>query len=543
MVTVKAALDAAVFRMARTRYETGAAPTSRESALDERGAARTDGAAGPMRVVIVGGGTAGWMTAAALAKFLGRQIDIRLVESEEIGIVGVGEATLPHLRAFIRRLGIDEAAFMQATGATFKLGIDFRDFGAIGESYIHPFGAYGFDMADVGFHHYWLRARSAGSVQPIGAFSLPIVAARANRFTPPLHNGDPIDSSYGYAYQFDATRLAPMLRSFSEARAVRRREGRVVRAERGEDGDIAAVILEDGTRMAGDLFVDCSGFRALLIDGALEEPWEDWSRWLPCDRAAALPCAAPPGPIEPYTRATAMAAGWRWRIPLQHRIGNGYVFSSAHLSEDEACAQILGAVEGEPLADPRVLRFRAGRRDRSWVRNVVAIGLSGGFLEPLESTSIHLVQMAITRLIALFPDREIAAIDRDEYNRLVDLEYDRVRDFLILHYHATRRTDSAFWNHVRTMDIPETLSRKMELWRAGAQVEAYQEGLFLEASWVAVYLGQGILPSAWDPRADNPAAQALSGAMDDLSRTIAARVAAMPDHRATLDGLLRPQAA
>ncbi len=502
-----------------------------------QGKARREYARGePMRVAIVGGGTAGWMTAAALARFLGPQIDIRLIESEEIGIVGVGEATLPHLRAFIQRLGIDEAAFMEATSATFKLGIDFCDFGAIGESYIHPFGAYGFDLADVGFHHYWLRAQAGGVARSIGEYSLPIVAARTKRFTRPPADGDELDSSFGYAYQFDATKFAPLLRHFSEKRGVARTEGKVVGVERdGESGDIAAVMLEDGQRIAADLFIDCSGFRALLIGGQLDEAWEDWSQWLPCDRAAALPCAAPEGPIEPYTRATAMPSGWRWRIPLRHRIGNGYVFSSAHLSEDEACAQILDAAEGEPLTDPRVLRFRAGRRKRSWVRNVVAIGLAGGFLEPLESTSIHLVQMAITRLIELFPDRSISALDRDEYNRLVDLEHDRVRDFLILHYHATRRDDSDFWRHVREMAAPETLQRKMALWRASGHVEQYSEGLFLEPSWIAVYLGQGIMPAAHDPRADNPADGALAKAMTDLSDEIARRVAAMPDHRATLE--------
>ncbi len=493
--------------------------------------------AGPLRVVIVGGGTAGWMTASALTKFLANQIEIQLVESEEIGIVGVGEATLPHLRAFIQRLGMDEADFMEATSATFKLGIDFRDFGAIGESYIHPFGAYGFDLADVGFHHYWLRANAGGKARPIGDYSLPIMAARANNFARPPADGDALDSSFGYAYQFDATKLAPMLRKFSEQRGVVRTEGRVVAVERnGDSGDIAAVRLADGSRIAGDLFIDCSGFRALLIDGELEEGWEDWSEWLPCDRAAALPCEAPEGPIEPYTRATAMAAGWRWRIPLRHRIGNGYVFSSSHVSDDEACAQILGAIEGEPLADPRVLRFRAGRRKRSWVRNAVAIGLASGFLEPLESTSIHLVQMAITRLIELFPDRSMSPLDRDEYNRLVDLEYDRVRDFLILHYHATRRDDSDFWNHVRTMRIPETLQRKMALWRASGHVEQYSEGLFLEPSWIAVYMGQGIMPTAYDPRADNPPYAALSNAMTDLAGEIGRRVTAMSDHRATLLG-------
>ncbi|MBR0552533.1 tryptophan halogenase family protein [Stakelama marina] len=501
--------------------------------MANKGAATGQGA--PVRVVIVGGGTAGWMTAAAIARFLPGQASVDLVESEAIGIVGVGEATLPHLRAFIQRLGIDEAEFMRATSATFKLGIEFRDFGAIGDGYIHPFGAYGVDLADVGFHHYWLRAHHAGHSRPIDEYSLPIAAAHAARFRRPPEDGDFLDTSFGYAYQFDATRMAPLLRSYSEARGVRRTEGRIVSVERdGESGDVCAVTLENGERIEGDLFIDCSGFRALLIGGELDEHWEDWSHWLPCDRAAALPCEAADGPIAPYTRATAMAAGWRWRIPLRHRVGNGYVFSSAHCSEDEACSAILGAVEGTPLADPRVLRFRAGRRRRAWVRNVVAIGLAAGFLEPLESTSIHLVQMAITRLIELFPGRRVEAADRDEFNALIDLEYDRVRDFLILHYHATRRDDSDFWNHVRTMDVPEALERKMALWRESARVEAYHEGLFLEPSWVAVYLGQGIVPNAWDPRANNPDDATLNRSLDDLASEIDARVAAMPLHDRTL---------
>lgn len=490
----------------------------------------------PVRVVILGGGTAGWMTAAALAKLLPGQADVTLVESEDIGIVGVGEATLPHLRDFIRRLGIDEAEFMRTTSATFKLGIDFVDFGAIGERYIHPFGAYGTDIAGVGFHHYWLRMRAAeGHNTPISDYSLPIVAARAKRFAPVPEGGDALETSYGYAYQFDATKMAPMLRRFAETHGVRRVEGKVTRVERdGDSGDIAALHTDRGDVVAGDLFIDCSGFRALLIGETLQSPWEDWAEWLPCDRAAALPCTAPKGPIEPYTRATAMPAGWRWRIPLQHRVGNGYVFSSNHLSEDEACSAILGAVEGEPLADPRVLKFRAGRRTKSWDRNVVAIGLASGFLEPLESTSIHLVQQAVTRLVELFPERRIDPLDRNTFNTLVDAEYDRIRDFLILHYHATRRTDSDFWNHVRTMRIPETLQRKMDMWRSSARVELYTQGLFLEASWVAVYLGQGIMPSSYDQRADTPPAEKVGGALYDLDAAIRQRVAALPDHAAYL---------
>ncbi len=485
-----------------------------------------------MRTVILGGGTAGWMTAAAIARLLGRETMVTLVESAEIGIVGVGEATLPHIRAFNQRLGIDEATFMAATLGTFKLGIDFRDFGAIGEAYIHPFGIFGAPIGDVGFHHYWLRA---GAPAPLERFSLPCRMARAARFAHP----DPAETAdhagYGYAYQFDATRFAPFLRARAEADGAVRIEGRVTAVERrGETGDVAAVMLADGRRVEGDLFVDCSGFAARLIQGAMAAPWEDWSHWLPCDRAVALPCTAPAGPVEPYTRATAMAAGWRWRIPLRHRVGNGYVYSSAHLADDAAADAIAAALDGEALAEPRLLRFRAGRRRESWVGNVVSVGLASGFLEPLESTSLYLAQMAITELVELFPDDAIDPRDRAEFNARVDHEYDRIRDFLILHYTATRRDDSAFWRDMRALALPDTLAARIELWRETGRVAQYSHGLFLEPSWIAVLVGQGILPRAIDPRAAAADPQRLARAMAALDNDLAARVDAMPDHAATL---------
>ncbi|VVT22016.1 Tryptophan halogenase [Sphingomonas sp. EC-HK361] len=484
------------------------------------------------RVVILGGGTAGWMTAAALANDLAPIADIRLVESADIGIVGVGEATLPHIRQFVQHLGIDEGAFMAATHATFKLGIAFEGFGAIGDRYIHPFGTFGRDLAGVAFHHYWLRA---GGRVPIGQWSVAVAAAEANRFAHPNPADPELAGSYGYAYQFDATRFGPFLRDYAVARGVARTEATVRSVERdGTTGDIAALHLDTGERIAGDLFVDCSGFRNLLLGGELDEAWEDWSGWLPCDSAAAMPCASPEGAIEPYTRAVAMPAGWRWRIPLRHRVGNGYVFASDHVSEDEACEALIAAVEGEPLTEPRVLRFRAGRRRRSWVRNVVGVGLASGFLEPLESTSIYLVQAAITRLIELFPAGGIADADRNAFNRLVDMEYDRIRDFLILHYHATRRDDSTFWDHVRTMAVPDSLAEKLALWRATGRVARYGEGLFLEPSWVAVLIGQGILPDAYDPRAAIPDDAAMDRAMQDLRARVGATAIAMPEHRASL---------
>lgn len=491
----------------------------------------------PVRVVVLGGGTAGWMTAAGLARLLPGLATVELVESEDIGIIGVGEATLPHIRGFVERLGIDEAAFMKATHATYKLGIDFRDFGRVGESYIHPFGSFGEPVAGVGFHHWWLELQRLGRAAPLGDYSLAVRAALANRFRPPSQDSS-LASTYGYAYQFDATLFGPFMRTFGLGAGVIRHEGLVTAVERcGETGNVAALVLGDGRRIEGDLFVDCSGFRSLLLGQELGEAWEDWSHWLPCDRAAAMPCTHEAPDIRPYTTATAMPAGWRWQIPLQHRMGNGYVFSSAHLSEDEACAAIRAAAEGTPLADPRVLRFRPGRRRRSWSHNVVAVGLASGFLEPLESTSIYLAQMAITYLIELFPERgAIDPRDRDEFNRLVDMEYDRVRDFLILHYHATTRDDSEFWNHVRTMAVPDSLADKLDLWRRAGRVEKYSDGLFYDASWIAVYVGQGMMPDRHDARVAQVDPDRVGIALQRLEHAIAEEVARMPGHVAYLEG-------
>ena len=477
------------------------------------------------RVVILGGGTAGWMTAAALVNQLRHSCDVRLIESEEIGIVGVGEATLPHIRYFVEGLGIDEAEFMKVTHATFKVGIAFHDFGRIGSSYLHPFGSFGSPLNEIPFHHYWLRLHAAGRGGEIWDTSICNVMAEHCRFEPPPP-GSPL---YNYAYQFDATLFAPYLRAYSINRGAVRTEGKVVDVELdGETGNVAALKLEKGERIEGDLFVDCSGFRALLIGQTLDEEWEDWSHWLPCDRAVAMPCTPVEGPLEPYTRAHAMSAGWRWRIPLQHRVGNGYVYSSAHITDGDAADALVRAVEGKPMAEPRVLKFRAGRRKRSWSRNVVSIGLASGFLEPLESTSIYLVQGAIAQLIEMFPIGQVREDDIAEFNRATDVEYDRIRDFLILHYHATTRDDSSFWNHVRTMEVPDSLHQKMQLWRQSARVAKYSQGLFFEPSWLAVYLGQGIVPDAWDQRVDAPPLSDLERAVARLRGQLAERVSAMP---------------
>ena len=485
----------------------------------------------PVSVTIVGGGTAGWMTAAALAKLLPGRCTVHLVESEAIGIVGVGEATLPHIRGFNERLGIDEADFMARTRATFKLGIEFQNWGRIGDSYIHPFGTFGSGKTEVDFHHYWTRLKQAGAAMPdLETFSMACTMARLNRFE--LPDTDPLSlaSTFGYAYQFDATLFAPYLRQFSEALGVKRTEGRIVRVDRnGESGDIEAIVLESGERIEGDLFVDCSGFVSLLLGKALGEPFEDWSKWLPNDRAVAMPCRTRTA-LTPYTGVIAMPHGWRWRIPLQHRTGNGYVYASAFVSDDETREALVASVEGEPIAEPRVLRFTAGRRSRSWVNNCVAVGLASGFLEPLESTSIYLIQQAITGLVELFPEKQISPVDRDEFNRMIDLEYDRIRDFLILHYHATERDDSEFWNYVRTMSVPDTLEEKIELFKRRGRVVKYREGVFLDASWIAVYVGQGIVPEGYDPRADLPPLDTILDGMTKLRREIVTRAEEMPDH-------------
>jgi tryptophan halogenase len=489
------------------------------------------------KVVVLGGGTAGWMAASALVARLPDACSVHLIESEEIGIVGVGEATLPHLRFFVESLGLDEAEFMRATSATYKLGIEFRDFGKIGDAYLHPFGSFGTDLNGIHFHHLWRRLAAEGREDDLFRYSIANVMSWRRKFAPPSTDARSLLSTYSYAYQFDATRFGPYLRTWATARGVERTEGRVVDVERDAGtGDIRALRLESGERIEGDLFVDCSGFRSLLLGQTLGEAWEDWSHWLPCDRAVAVPCASPPGVIEPYTRATAMTAGWRWRIPLQHRVGNGYVYSSHHISDQAAADAIVAALESEPLAEPRMLRFRAGRRRRSWVGNVVAVGLASGFLEPLESTSIYLVQGAVTQLIELFPTGRVEEADRAEYNRRTDFEYERIRDFLILHYHATTRDDSSFWNHVRTMDVPDSLREKMDLWRRAGRVSKYTQGLFFEPSWIAVYLGQGVVPEGWDQRADALDGAELAAAMERLHGRIEDAVRTMPDHDEFLRG-------
>lgn len=495
------------------------------------------------QVAIIGGGTAGWMAAAALGQALAPlNIRIELVESEAIGTVGVGESTIPHIRWFNARLGLDEADFLARTKATIKLGIEFRNWARIGDAYMHPFGDFGAPMGGADFHQHWLRLGGEAAMGPLDAYSLPIAMARAERVARPSDDPDSPLSAFSYAYQFDAALYARYLREYAQERGVIRTEGRIVDVELdGETGFVKAAILDSGARIEADLFIDCSGFRGLIIEQAMKTGYQDWSRWLACDRAIALPSAST-DQLPPYTRATAMEAGWIWRIPLQHRVGNGHVYSSAFLDDARAEDLLMNQLEGAALAEPNRLRFLAGKRTLQWNKNCVALGLASGFLEPLESTSIHLIQAGLGYLLDLFPTGEWDRADADEFNRSMDMEYERVRDFLILHYKATERDDTDFWTHVRTMDIPDSLAWKMELFAGRGMVAAYEQGVFLPPSWIAVYLGQRVIPARTDPVAARiPEAEARRRAFAQRDR-IAALTARLPGHREAL-GLARAPAA
>jgi len=480
-------------------------------------------------VVVVGGGTAGWMSAAVLARALGDSVRIRLVESEEIGTVGVGEATIPQIRNINAFLGLDENAFLAATQGTIKLGIQFVDWRAPGHAYLHAFGEIGRPLGAVPFHHYWLAGRPKGDERSLWDYSLNARAAFAGRFDRAvLRPGGAVDP-LTYAFQFDAILYARHLRAHAERLGVVRTEGKIVDTSlREPDGFIRSVTLESGEVVEGDFFIDCSGFRGLLIEQALGTGYEDWSGLLPCDRAVAVPTANA-GPPRPYTQAIARPAGWQWRIPLQHRTGNGHVFCSRFVSEDEAVAQLMANLEGEPLAEPRTLKFLTGRRKRFWNRNVLALGLASGFMEPLESTSIHLVQSGLSRLLNLFPDKGFAQRDIDEYNRQTGLEYERIRDFLVLHYWANQRQEP-FWQACREMAVPAELTRKVELFRTHGRLFREPDDLFLEASWLQVLIGQGVIPEAHHPMADQLTDDQLQGFLADLRKITADGAAALPAH-------------
>jgi tryptophan 7-halogenase len=482
-------------------------------------------------IVIVGGGTAGWMSAAALARYHeAMPINIRLIESPEIGTVGVGESTIPAINVYNHFLSLDENEFVRATQATFKLAIEFADWRHIGHHYYHPFGPYGLDMRGVMFTSFWLKLKAMGEAGPLAEYNLQALAADRERFTRPVKDNSPL-STISYAFHFDAFLYARFLRRYAEARGVTCTQGTVVDVEcDGETGFIRAVKLASGERIEGELFLDCSGFRGLLIEGALKTGFEDWSHWLPCDRAVTVPCASG-GNLKPVTRATARPAGWQWRIPLQHRIGNGYVYSSAHLSQDEAAATLLAGLDGEALADPWLLKFRAGRRKRAWNKNCVAIGLSAGFMEPLESQSIHLIQIGIMRLMRYFPDCDFEAADIAGYNRYMAWQFDRIRDFLVLHYKATERNDTPFWDYCRTMEVPDFLKEKIELFSSRGRIFRENDELFAEGSWFAVLYNQGIIPRDYDPMVDLMPMGEFRNATGYVRTAVADAVRRMPSHR------------
>ena len=480
----------------------------------------------------MGGGTAGWMTAAGLSKSINfKDVKIHLVESEDLGTIGVGEATIPHIKYFNRLVGLDEKKFLKATSGTYKLGIEFVDWGKLGDAYIHPFGPYGIDMQGVHFHHTWLRQKHKGTAKPVSEFSLAAIAAKAGKFQHPRPDltSSPM-SSIDYAYHFDAALYAKYMRELAESRGVVRTEGKVVSVKQNiETGNIESIELESGKALEGDLFIDCSGFRGVLIEQTLKTGYQDWSHYLPCDRAVAR-LSEKQETVPPYTRSTAKEAGWQWRIPLQSRTGNGYVYCSKYISDEQALETLNRGLDTPAIAEPRFLRFKTGLRNKTWNKNVVAIGLAAGFLEPLESTSIHLIQTAIARLMTNWPDKTFNQPDIDYFNRKTQEEYEQVRDFLILHYHATTRSDTPFWDYCRTMTLPQTLSERMAIYKENARLYREDLELFSPISWFAVFNGQNIEPKRYHPIADTLDDDKLEARMMELHRATQRCMEVMPFH-------------
>ena len=482
------------------------------------------------KVVIVGGGSAGWIAAAALAKVLGKKLEIELIESEQIGTVGVGEATIPQLRILNQVLELDENDFIARTNGTFKLGIEFSDWGQIGESYLHTFGDLGLPLQGVQFHHYYLRHKQAGGSSDLWDYSLHDKAAYQNKFARMEKVGNTPMAGLAYAFHFDATLYAKLLREHAESNGVTRTEGLVSDVSlEAQSGNIESVRLDDGRVIAGDLFIDCTGFRALLIGGALGVDYLDYSKWLPVNRAVAVGCERE-GPLLPYTKSSARPAGWQWRIPLQHRTGNGHVFSAEHMSADEATSILLDNLDGAVIGEPKLLKFTTGRRAQFWAKNCVAMGLASGFMEPLESTAIHLVQSNVDRLIKLFPRDGINQADIATYNSQVSYEYDRIRDFLILHYKLTRRDDTPFWNYVREMDIPDSLSARIDMFKGHGRIFRDQEDLFKEASWLQVMIGQGLVPESHSLQADMVTDAQLDDFLSSVRTIVTQATDRLPDH-------------
>ena len=487
-------------------------------------------------IVIVGGGTAGWMTAAAISRLLNHpEIKINLIESDTIGTVGVGEATIPHLRFFNQLLGLPEDDFVKKTNATFKLGIEFVNWDKLGKSYIHPFGPYGVPMGGLRFHHYWLRQKQMGSDIPVDEYNLQIMAAKAGKFHRPQNIKKSPLSTIDYAFHFDASLYAKYMRGFSEKNGVKRIEGKIVKSlQNPENGFIESVQLESGQIIKGDLFFDCSGFKGLLIEQTLETGYNDWSNYLPCNSAVAQASEKTGDPI-PYTRATAKEAGWQWRIPLQSRTGNGHVYCNDYISDDEALKTLHKGMDSKPIGTHKQLRFKTGIRKKTWNKNVIALGLAAGFLEPLESTSIHLIQTAIARLMTNFPDKHFNEADTNYYNERTLLEYEQVRDFLILHYKATERDDTPFWNYCRNMEIPRTLKERMDIYLENARLYRHDNELFGDASWFAVMHGQNIHPQRFHPNANIMPDAELDKRMSEIHKTWAACLNTLPSHQEYID--------
>ncbi len=480
------------------------------------------------RVVIAGGGTAGWMTAGALSKLLGKQLEITLVESDEIGTVGVGEATIPTMQYFHQLLKINEAEFLKATHGTFKLGIQFENWRAKGEDYLHAFGVTGQDCWAAGFQHFWLKGRQKGLASDFGDYCLERMAAENNKFAQLPNNG------LNYAYHIDATRYGQFLRGISEQHGVRRVEGKISEVEQDQtSGFIKALQLDNGKRIEGDLFIDCTGQRALLIEGTLHTGFEDWSHWLPCDSAIAIQTTSTEEPI-PYTRSIAHDFGWQWRIPLQHRVGNGMVFCSKYVSDEQALQTLTNNIEGELLTQPRVIKFRTGTRRKHWNKNCIAVGLSSGFLEPLESTSIHLIQQSVLRLMRMFPYHGICQTDVDEFNDQTRFDTETARDFIILHYKVHNRDDSKFWRHCQNMPVPQALQHRIDLFRDTGRVFRKNNELF-DDSWMQVMIGQGLIPNSYHPIVDNMSDEELQRFLDHLKNNIANTVNQLPNHQQFID--------
>ena len=482
------------------------------------------------KVVIVGGGTAGWMTAAALSKVLASETDVVLIESDQIGTVGVGEATIPSIRLFNNLLGLDESEFLKRTKGTIKLGIEFSNWRRNGDSYLHAFGNIGLDLGMAKFYQYWFKRKAQGCDTNLWDYSFNAQAAYQSRFQPKERiEGTPL-SGLTYAFHFDAGLYANYLREIAEEQGVERIEGKVQSVTlSAESGFVDSVEMESGESIKGELFIDCSGFRGLLIEETLGAGFENWSDYLPCDRAVAVACESDSS-LLPFTKSIAHQAGWQWRIPLQHRIGNGHVFCSGHISDDEAINTLLSNLDGAPMGDPKVIRFETGMRKAAWVKNCVAIGLSGGFMEPLESTSIHLIQSAISRLLNLFPDKSFASRDRDEFNNQTRFEFERIRDFLVLHYKLTERDDSEFWKACRDMSIPTSLEDKIELFKSHGRIFRDNDELFTDLGWVQVMVGQGLMPSRHHPIVDSVSDQQIEKFMQDLKQIFAREASRLTFH-------------